>query len=300
MRLPAAAICLFLTFPGLSKAEGPGPGPSVLDATMSRWVTYENQRLHSKSFGYGEPALVFVHGFATDMTFFREQVPAFQKRIRTVLVDLPGHGRSDKPFRGYSMEIFARSLHAILADAGVGKVILVGQGMGMPVARTYASLFPARVVALVALDGPLWPSAATPAERAVALAPWNAPTYKQALSRLADDAFPKGSTAPAWVRAQVRETLLATPLTVATGTMEAQLAPAVWKEDPITVPLLVFVPSTARFTKADEARVKALAPKAEVLRVAGAGPFLMLEKPDAVNAPLLDFLSRQGFLRAAR
>ncbi|MBL8115197.1 MAG: alpha/beta hydrolase [Acidobacteria bacterium] len=298
MRLPAAAICLFLTFPGLSKAEG--PGPSVLDATMSRWVTYQNQRLHSKSFGYGEPALVFVHGFATDMTFFREQVPAFQKRIRTVLVDLPGHGRSDKPFRGYSLEIFARSLDAMLTDAGVGKAILVGQGMGMPVARTYARLFPAKVAALVALDGPLWPFAVTPAERAAALAPWNAPTYKQALGRLADDAFPKGSTAPSWVRAQVRETLLATPLTVATGAMEAQLDPAAWKEEKVTVPLLVFVPATARFTKADEARLKTLAPGAEVLRVAGAGPFLMLEKPDAVNAPLLDFLSRHGFLRAVR
>jgi pimeloyl-ACP methyl ester carboxylesterase len=234
------------------------------------------------------------------MTFFREQVPAFQKRIRTVLVDLPGHGRSDKPFRGYSLEIFARSLDAMLADAGVGKAILVGQGMGMPVARTYARLFPAKVVALVALDGPLWPSAVTPAERAAALAPWNAPTYKQALGKLADDAFPKGTTAPGWVRAQVRETLLATPLTVATGAMQAQLDPAAWKEEKVTVPLLVFVPSTARFTKADEARVKALAPKAEVLRVAGAGPFLMLEKPEAVNAPLLDFLSRNGFLRAAR
>lgn len=299
MRLAASALFLLvLATPGPSKAEG--PGPSVLDATMSRWVTYENQRLHSKSFGYGEPALVFVHGFATDMTFFREQVPAFQKRIRTVLVDLPGHGRSDKPFRGYSLEIFARSLDAMLADAGVRKAILVGQGMGMPVARTYARLFPSKVVALVALDGPLWPFAVTPAERAAALAPWNAPTYKHALGRLADDAFPKGSTASAWVRAQVRETLLATPLTVATGAMAAQLDPAGWKEEKIAVPLLVFVPSTARFTKADEARVKALAPDAEIRRVDGAGPFLMLEKPEAVNAPLLDFLSRNGFLRAAR
>ena len=53
-------------------------------------------------------------------------------------------------------------------------------------------------------------------------------------------------------------------------------------------------------SKADEARLKTLAPGAEVLRVAGAGPFLMLEKPDAVNAPLLDFLSRHSFLRAVR
>lgn len=292
MRLPAAALFVLLFLPGPSNAEG--PGPSVLDATMSRWVTYENQRLHSKSFGYGEPTLVFVHGFATDMTFFREQVPAFQKRIRTVLVDLPGHGRSDKPFRGYSMEIFARSLGAMLADAGVEKAILVGHGMGMPVARLYARLFPAKVVALVALDGPLW----APATGKAALAPWTATTYKQALAKLADDAFPKGSTAPAWVRAQVRETLVATPQTVVSGAMSAQLDPAAWSLDPIAVPLLVLVPATTRFTKADETRLRTLSPAAEIRRIEGVGPFLMLEKPAAVNEPLLEFLSKHGFLRA--
>jgi pimeloyl-ACP methyl ester carboxylesterase len=38
-----------------------------------------------------------------------------------IAVDLPGHGQSDKPKVDYSMEYFARSVDAVMKEAGVDK-----------------------------------------------------------------------------------------------------------------------------------------------------------------------------------
>jgi len=45
--------------------------------------------------GHGETALVFVHCWACDRTFWREQLDAFADRYRVVLLDFGGHGDFD-------------------------------------------------------------------------------------------------------------------------------------------------------------------------------------------------------------
>ena len=44
--------------------------------------------------GTGEPALVFVHGWSCDRSYWRGQVGEFARRHRVVVVDLAGHGES--------------------------------------------------------------------------------------------------------------------------------------------------------------------------------------------------------------
>ena len=69
------------------------------------------------------------------MTTWHFQVPAFADQARVILIDLPGHGQSDKPKIDYSMDLFARAIDAVLKEAGVEKVVLVGHSMGVAVAR---------------------------------------------------------------------------------------------------------------------------------------------------------------------
>ena len=102
--------------------------------------------------------LVFIHGWCCDMTFWREQVPAFDGQIRIILLDLPGHGQSDKPQVEYTMGYFARSVNAVLKDAKVDSAILVGHSMGVPVARQFYRLYPNSARALVSVDGALRPA----------------------------------------------------------------------------------------------------------------------------------------------
>jgi pimeloyl-ACP methyl ester carboxylesterase len=83
------------------------------------------------------------------MNFWRYQVPAFEGKIRMIVVDLPGHGESDKPKVDYTPDLFAKSVDAVLTEAGVKKVVLAGHSMGTPVVRQYARLYPKKTAGLI-------------------------------------------------------------------------------------------------------------------------------------------------------
>ena len=55
----------------------------------------------------------------------------YEKR-RALLVDLPGHGQSEKPDVAYTQERFARAIEAVMRHAGVERAVLLGHSMGGP------------------------------------------------------------------------------------------------------------------------------------------------------------------------
>src|SRR6478735_8323024 len=112
--------------------------------------------IHSATTGTGPATVVFVHGWTCDSSSWAAQVPAFAKKYKVVTVDLPGHGQSGSPKDGkLSMNLFARAVEAVRAEAGADRIVLVGHSMGAPVIRQYALLYPTRVAGLIAVDGPL-------------------------------------------------------------------------------------------------------------------------------------------------
>ena len=168
------AKLLLLTLAGSGCAAGRPDAAAVaatLEGTPARTASVEGIGVRYKAAGRGEPAIVFVHGWTCDMTSFRFQFSEFAKTHRVIAVDLPGHGQSDKPEVVYSMDLFARSIDAVLKDAGVARAVLVGHSMGTPVVRQFYRLHPEKTVALVAVDGSLKPYTTDPAaaERFVAL-----------------------------------------------------------------------------------------------------------------------------------
>src|ERR1019366_7450207 len=114
-------------------------------------VTSDGSRVYYESYGTGQEAVVFIHGWTCDLTFWRGQAPVYQKH-RALLVDLPGHGQSEKPEVAYTEERFARAIDAVMRDAGVTRAVLVGRRRAGPVAITSLRLFPARTKALVLVD----------------------------------------------------------------------------------------------------------------------------------------------------
>ena len=111
-------------------------------------VKYDGSRVHYESYGKGKDAAVFIHVWTCDLTFWRGQAPVYEKH-RTLLVDLPGHGVSDKPEVAYTEDRFARAIEAVMRDAGVVRGVLVGHSMGGTVAIEFMRLFPAKTKALV-------------------------------------------------------------------------------------------------------------------------------------------------------
>lgn len=102
--------------------------------------------------GEGEPALVFVHGWSCDRSYWREQFDYFSTRHRVVSVDLAGHGESGRERTDWSMSAFGADVRAVVEKAGLAKVVLVGHSMGGPVILEAARLMPERTVAVIPVD----------------------------------------------------------------------------------------------------------------------------------------------------
>jgi pimeloyl-ACP methyl ester carboxylesterase len=233
-------------------------------------------RIHYKSLGDGETAVVFIHGWTCDLTFWRAQVDDLAGKGRLLFLDLPGHGRSDKPERAYTMDYFAQAVEAVRENAGVNDLALVGHSMGTPVMRQYYRAHPERTRALVAVDGSLEPFV-KPAEIDAYIAPFTGADYLDKLGEAVDGMFSRNT--PDDVRAAVKTAMLSTPHHVVVSALKGLLDPAIWKEDPVSVPLLQ-VSARLPWWPADyEAYVRKLAPRVEYHVLDDAGHFLMLDRP---------------------
>lgn len=102
--------------------------------------------------GEGEPALVFIHGWSCDQSYWSEQVDAFSDGHTVVTLDLAGHGASGKDRAEWRIASFGGDVKAVVDALGLGRVIFVGHSMGGPVALEAARLLPGRVAGVVGVD----------------------------------------------------------------------------------------------------------------------------------------------------
>lgn len=95
--------------------------------------------------------VVIVHGLLLPRLHHKPLAKALRERGHdTVLIDLLGHGESDRPSesRHYSMEIFGRQVVALLDHLDVGEAVIGGTSLGANVTLEVAVHAPDRVRAL--------------------------------------------------------------------------------------------------------------------------------------------------------
>ena len=105
-------------------------------------------RLYHESHGEGLP-LVFAHGGGGDLLQWTYQVPHFSERYRVITFDNRGHGRSETPESGYSIEVFSEDILGLLDALSLDKVVLIGLTMGAMTALRFALGHPDRLLGLV-------------------------------------------------------------------------------------------------------------------------------------------------------
>ncbi|MGW6736386.1 alpha/beta fold hydrolase [Streptomyces sp. NPDC055013] len=105
-----------------------------------------------------EPARVYVHGLGAVSSVYHAHIAARPELAgrRSLFVDLPGHGISDRPEDfGYRLEDHADALAAALDTAGVSDAELIAHSMGGSVAIVLAHRRPDLVSRLVLTEANL-------------------------------------------------------------------------------------------------------------------------------------------------
>jgi pimeloyl-ACP methyl ester carboxylesterase len=103
-------------------------------------------------YGEGSPALVLVHGWSCDRSYWSEQVSALSVRHRVITVDLGGHGESGLGRENWTIAAFGADVAAVVESLDLDSVVLVGHSMGGDVIFQAARLLPDKVEALIMLD----------------------------------------------------------------------------------------------------------------------------------------------------
>jgi pimeloyl-ACP methyl ester carboxylesterase len=98
------------------------------------------------------PPIVLIHCFTCAIDWWDGMVPHLDRDHRVIAVDLLGHGGSEKPSSGYSIENQANLVAQALGRIGVRGAEVVGHSLGGPVSIALAEQSPQLVDRLVAID----------------------------------------------------------------------------------------------------------------------------------------------------
>jgi pimeloyl-ACP methyl ester carboxylesterase len=239
--------------------------------------------------GAGEPALVFVHCWTGDRTFWDTQVGRFAPGYRVVTLDLAGHGESGRNRRAWTIAAFAEDIRAVVAHLALPRLILIGHSMGGPVILETARRISERVLGLVPVDTlrnveQRWP----PAELEAALAAFRA-DFAGSVSRFIRERLVAPST-DARVIERVVAQALAAPREMAIAAIESTWrydAAAAFRE--IRAPIVAV---NADLQPTDVAANRRHAPQFEATIMAGVGHYPMLEAPERFNELLAGAIAR--------
>ena len=102
--------------------------------------------------GSGAPALVFVHGWSCDRSYWDVQLDWFSAGHQVVAMDLAGHGESGAGRQAWTMAAFGDDVVTVVQALGLGEVVLIGHSMGGDIVVEAALRLPDQVVGLVWAD----------------------------------------------------------------------------------------------------------------------------------------------------
>jgi len=249
----------------------------------------DNVHIEYRVYGAGDPAVLLVHGWASDANYWHEQLDALKTHYTVVALNLAGHGASGNNRSDWSIANYAQDVATVARQIPNARLVLVGHSMGAAVALEAVPLIGTRVIGVIAVE----------ALRSVGLPPAAAPEIEQRLKPFRADfvgetrklvttsLFTRDAT-PALVQKVAYDMSLESPA-VAVPSLQALLATDLTPLLPqIHVPVYVI---NSDLAPTDAARIRRALPGTTVDVLEHSDHFLMLEDPARFNALLLKDLA---------
>jgi len=239
--------------------------------------------------------LLFVHGFPFSASMWQGQLDAFQEEYRVIAYDVRGHGQSEAGKEPFSIQLFASDLLGFMDALKIDNVALCGLSMGGYIALNTINVVPNRFDALVLCDTAC--SADSPEGREKRMKTVEdlgkngiEPYAEASLAKLFAPDSLKNKAA---LVANIKKTILATPLKTLTKTLHA-LADRRDTCDTlfsIKVPVLILVGKEDGITPPEVAdKMRDSIPGSELQVIPQAGHLSNLENPEVFDAHLRSFL----------
>jgi pimeloyl-ACP methyl ester carboxylesterase len=117
-------------------------------------VILNNAIVHYEALGRGRP-IVFLHGWVGSWRYWIASMQVASTSFRAYALDLFGYGDTTHDPLSYSLEKQAGLLSGFLDEMGIGKIAIVGHGLGALVGFYYAAQQPGSVDRIMAVSCPL-------------------------------------------------------------------------------------------------------------------------------------------------
>ena len=300
-RIPVVCLAVILAQPALA-------------AVQERQITVApGQRLRVVEAGRGAP-VVFVPGLLGSAFGFRKLIaPLADSGHRVLVVEPLGIGASAKPERAdYSLTAQADRIDAVLEALEIEQAVVVAHAVGASIAYRLAARHPARVAAIVSLDGGPAEAAATPGFRRAMSFSFLIKLFggEKRIERTVRSALRERSADPRWVTDEVVRGYMSAggsdldaKLTAFRG-MAAAVEPEALRPrlSEVRCPVRLVIGTATREGGISEAEIALLQerlPSFTVDRVAAAGHFVFEEQPQAVVAAVLSVAGAPSVWRVA-
>jgi len=245
-------------------------------------------RIAYEEHGKGSLALVFVHGWSCNRSFWAGQMEPFSSQFKVVAVDLAGHGDSGRNREKWTIQSYGDDVAAVVKKLDLKRVILIGHSMAGDVIPEAALRLSGRVVGLIWLDTYKKLGAGRTPEEVQTFVAKLRPNFSEATRDLVRSMFVSTSD-PALVE-RVARFMSSAPPSIALPSLDAAFSYS--REMPRTLerlhlPVIAINPENA---PTDVPSLEHYG--VQVIFMPGVGHFLMMEDPERFNGLLRTAIGR--------
>jgi pimeloyl-ACP methyl ester carboxylesterase len=238
-------------------------------------IILDGSMVHYEALGRGRP-IVFLHGWVGSWRYWVNAMQIASTSFRAYAIDLFGFGDSTRDPLRYSLDRQADLINRFLEEMGIGKVALVGHGLGALVGLSFIKQWPRSVDRMMAINCPLEYAAVNARMRTGSmtdLAEWLAGRTPEAISALADASKADPQAVSASMAGLQANNLFSVVRT-------------------LNVPcLFVYGPNDPAIEPPSQENADSLPNHMHQITLEGTGHFPMIDNPGQFNRLMTDFLA---------
>lgn len=103
--------------------------------------TYQDIKINYIRYGKGKDTIVLLHGWGQNIEMMKMVADPFESDYDIIIIDLPGHGKSEEPKRVYTLYDFVDCVKSLLDSLKIKNPILIGHSFGGKISLLYASMY---------------------------------------------------------------------------------------------------------------------------------------------------------------